>query len=72
MPQDEPEITQIAKFIALRVPTAGVDHDRAVNGWRATLRHARKVGLIDDVIARLKDEVPGDQSLHLVLDEARR
>lgn len=72
MPQEEPEITQIAKFIATRVPTAGVDHARAVDGWRATLRHARKVGLIEDVVARLKVEVPGDPSLHLVLDEARR
>ena len=72
MPHDEPEITQIAKFIATRVPTDGVTHDRAVDGWRGALRYARSTGFIDELVDQLKEDRPDDASLHAVLEEARR
>ena len=72
MPQDEPEITQIAKFLATRVRNPQVTYEATVEAWRSGLRYARKVGLIEEVVAELKAEAPDDQSLHVVLDEARR
>ncbi|MBW1877019.1 MAG: hypothetical protein JRI25_15930 [Deltaproteobacteria bacterium] len=72
MPHDEPEITQIAKFIATRIPTEGVAHPEVVDGWRGALRYARKTGIIDDLVDLVKTDWPEDQSLHQVLDEAKR
>lgn len=70
--QDEPEITNIAKFIATRVPKDGVSHRKAVAAWRGSLRYARKAGVIEELVDRLKAEAPDDPSLHIVLDEAKR
>jgi hypothetical protein len=72
MPNDEPEITQIAKFIATRIPTEGVAHTEATDGWRGALRYARKTGIIDDLVDLVKGDWPEDMPLHQVLDEARR
>jgi hypothetical protein len=48
MPNDEPEITQIAKFIATRIPTEGVAHTEATDGWRGALRYARNHQVLDE------------------------
>jgi len=72
MRQDEPEITQIAKFIATRIRNPSVPREQAVDAWRAGLRYARQAGIIDQVVEELKSESPDDASLHAVLDEARR
>ena len=72
MRQDEPEITQIAKFIATRIRNPTVPHEQAVDAWRAGLRYARQAGIIDQVVEELKSEAPDDPSLHAVLEEARR
>lgn len=72
MRHDEPEITQIAKFLATRVRNPQVSFEATVEAWRSGLRYARKSGLIREVVADLKAEAPDDPSLHAVLDEALR
>jgi len=72
MPHDEPEITQIAKLIAARIPTEGVEPTTVVDSWRGALRYARRTGMIDDLVTMVKADWPEDWWLHQVLDEARK
>ena len=59
----EPEITQIAAYIANHVRTEGVDHDTATETWRHALRYARRNGVISDIAKQVSETAPDDALL---------
>ena len=65
----EPQITAIASQLAVEIPTEGVSLADATEGWRRTLRHARKSELIDEITRKIEAEKP---ELRVVCAELRR
>lgn len=65
----EPQITAIASQLALEIPSEGVPLKDATEGWRQSLRHARKSELIDEITEQIEAEAP---HLRVVCAELRR
>jgi hypothetical protein len=72
MPKNEPQITQIAAYIAYKVHTRGVPMSDAHQGWRGALRYARSTGTIDEITNKLQGESPEDWKLQRMCEALRR
>lgn len=59
----EPQITEIASYFATHLPSDGVAHGIARDGWRRAIRLARQrgeIGWLTDLVAR---QAPDDATL---------
>jgi len=56
-----PGITDIASYLAVRIPTGADDEDKAVADWRATLYNAKATGAMRPLTELVKRSVPDDE-----------
>jgi hypothetical protein len=67
----EPPITMIASYLSARLPTEGVERAAAKEAWRATLRHARASGTIDELAEKVVAETNGDRLMKRIFEVLR-
>ena len=72
MQQAEPQITEISKVFATRLPTKGVEQLESIDAWRAVLRYARSHGFIDDLVEVIKKTDPSDRVVAVLCEELVR
>ncbi len=68
----EPQITEIASYIASRLPEEGSDPQVARDGWRRAIRLARQrgdIGWLTDLVAK---QAPEDATLQAHCEALRR
>lgn len=68
----EPQITEIASYFADHLPSDGVEHQVARDGWRHAIRLAREkrvIGWLTDLVAR---QDPQDPTLQDYCEQLRR
>ncbi len=56
----DPSITDVASYLAARIPTGADDERQAVEDWRGTLYNARATRSLKVVAELVEREVPGD------------
>ncbi len=69
MNRSEPQITEIASYLAATLPNEGAPKEEAVQAWRKTLRYARKAGAIDGITTMLRSDSEGDTQIERYCDE---
>jgi len=67
----EPPITMIASYLSARLPTEGVERADAKEAWRATLRHARASGTIEELGEKVVAETNGDRLMKRIFEVLR-
>ncbi len=65
----EPEITEIAAYIANQIPTEGTTTDKSIDAWRSALRYARSAGNIEELALKVAREFPEDPHLQRICAE---
>ncbi|MEQ1502258.1 MAG: hypothetical protein ABMB14_08500 [Myxococcota bacterium] len=68
----EPQITEIASYLATAIPTDGVDPAEATEAWRSSLRYARKTGAIGEVTELIEGAQPEDETLRAHCEALRQ
>jgi hypothetical protein len=68
----EPQITDIASYIATHLPQGDVPADEAREAWRDRLRHARRTGAATWLAELVAQQAPEDEDLRAHCDELRR
>ena len=63
MSRTEPQITEIASYLATALPTEGSDAAEATQAWRHTLRYARQSGAIEPIAEMIAAEGQHDPKL---------
>ncbi|MEZ4318702.1 MAG: hypothetical protein R3F61_14405 [Myxococcota bacterium] len=69
MSRSEPQITEIASYLAATLPTEGAHQEESVQAWRSTLRYARKAGAIEPITQMLRSEAGENPTLARYCDE---
>lgn len=60
----KPGITEIASYLASRIPTGADTHEGAVQDWRITLYNARATGTLRPLTDLVIRSVPDDAHAH--------
>jgi hypothetical protein len=68
----EPQITEIATYIATHLPQGDIPAEEAREEWRARLRHARKTGAAPWLAEIVAGQDPEDPALRAHCDALRR
>lgn len=71
MSRNEPQITEIASYLAATVPTPDSEPEQAVQAWRHTLRYARDTGAIEPLTEMLRGDAPDDARVARYIEELR-
>ena len=64
----DPSITDVASYLAAKLPTGAEDEAQAIQDWRGTLYNAkatRSLGVVQDMVER---DAPGDWVARDALD----
>jgi len=69
MSRSEPQITEIASYLAAALPTEGAAKEESVQAWRKTLRYARKAGAIEPIADMLRADTGHDVRVAQYCDE---
>jgi len=56
-----PGITDVASYLAVRIPTGADDEAQAVSDWRTTLYNARATGAMRPLTELVRRSVPEDE-----------
>jgi hypothetical protein len=72
MSRNEPQITEIASYLAAALPTEGAEPEEAKQAWRHSLRYARKSGAIDRIAGMLRNDPRTDEQIRQYADELTR
>lgn len=72
MSTTEPQITEIASFLATAVPNEGTEPENAKEAWRHSLRFARKHGAIDGIADMIRQDTGGGPEVERVVQELTR
>ncbi|MEZ4316297.1 MAG: hypothetical protein R3F61_02285 [Myxococcota bacterium] len=59
----EPQITQIASYIAVLLPDEGVDPQTTKEDWRHALRTAREEGDVEWLVDFIERQAPEDPEM---------
>lgn len=71
MSRTEPQITEIASYLAAALPTAGTETEDAKQAWRQTLRYARRSGVIQPLTDMIREDAPNDERIARYCEELR-
>jgi hypothetical protein len=71
MSRNEPQITEIASYLAAALPTEGTEPEQAVQAWRHTLRYARQSGVIEPLTEMIREDADGDERIARYCEELR-
>lgn len=71
MTRTEPQITEIASYLATALPTEGSEPAQAVDAWRHALRYAREAGAIDTITDMIRSDAAGDPRAEAYCDALR-
>ncbi|MCB9674221.1 MAG: hypothetical protein H6737_03840 [Alphaproteobacteria bacterium] len=69
MSRSEPQITEIASYLAANLPTEGAVTEDSVQAWRKTLRYARSAGAIEPITNMLRTDAGTDATVQRYCDE---
>jgi hypothetical protein len=72
MSRSEPQITEIASYLAANLPTEGAEPTDAVQAWRSTLRYARQAGAIEPIADMLRSDAGSDATVQRYCDDLVR
>ncbi len=68
----EPQITDIASYIATHLPQGDVPDTEARDAWRRQLRHAQSTGAAKWLAELVEQQAPGDEDLRTRLEPLKR